>query len=143
MYHIAGMDVGPTWFPLLNDGATPTIGIQPRILALASLKSEIENRVRLYPVISGSSCWLYKKGTFYTGFDLTIPVTQPVYDDKASSFIFSPFVGYRWNLGKKTKLFTELKWHASNIASNELVVEYLNLANKGAISTIFAIERSF
>ncbi|MDZ7261094.1 MAG: hypothetical protein ONB05_03115 [candidate division KSB1 bacterium] len=144
-YSVIGTDLGVTWFPVINKGAVPTLGIQPRLLALASVKKDVasRDRLRIYPLVSSSAAWPLGKGLMYTGFDLTIPISSPDYDDEASSTILSPFIGYRWHLGRRTRLLTEIKWHGANIRSDQLAVEYLPIAGHGAITTLFSIERSF
>ena len=88
-YQIAGLDFGATWFPSLNKGWTPTWGIQPRILMLASMKSEIESRFRIYPFISTSTAWQLGSGLIYSGFDFVIPLTEPDYDKESVNVMFS------------------------------------------------------
>ena len=142
-FKLFGSDFGATWYPIINNNSLPTIGLQARLLTLASLKSGVESRFRVYPAFSGSSAWKLGKGTIYTGIDLTIPLTSPDYDDDASSLIFSPFFGFRWKLGKRTRLLTEIKWNGANIQTNQLAVEYLPVANYRAVTTLFSLERSF
>ncbi len=142
-YGVIGFDFGTTWFPLSNKGKTPTIGVQPRLLALTSFKNNVSSRFRIYPLISSSAAWSLGNGLIYTGFDLTIPLTLQDFDDDASSTIVSPFFGYRWNLGSRTRLLTEIKWHGANIKSNQLAVTYLPIAGHGAISALLSLERSF
>jgi len=142
-YKLFGCDLGATWFPVLNDHSIPTIGLQARLLTMASLKSGVDSRFRFYPSVSASSAWKLGGGIIYTGADITVPITSPDYDDDAASVIFSPFFGYRWNLGKNTRLLTEIKWNGANVQTHQLAVEYLPVSNYGAITTLFAIERSF
>ncbi|MBN2414014.1 hypothetical protein JXQ31_20230 [candidate division KSB1 bacterium] len=142
-YKLFGCDFGATWFPVLNNFSKPTIGLQARLLTMASLKADVDSRFRFYPSFSASSAWKMGGGLFYTGADITVPVTSPDYDDDAVSVIFSPFFGYRWNLGSHTRLLTEIKWNGANIQTHQLAVEYLPVANYGAITTLFSIERSF
>ena len=87
----------------------PTWGIQPRFLVLSSFKSDVDSRLRIYPFISNSAAWKLGGGLIYTGLDFVFPLTEPDYDEEAEKVIFSPFVGFRWNLGKKLRLLTELK----------------------------------
>lgn len=142
-YEIAGFDFGAAWFPLMNDGLSPTVSLQPRLLVFASMKSEVSSRFRAYPIITNTAAWKVGKNMFYTGYDLVIPFTKPDYDSEASSTIFSPYIGYRWKIGKRTRLITELKWHGANIRSDQLAVEYVPISGHGAITTLFSIERSF
>lgn len=142
-YKIFGLDFGPTWFPCLNSGKIPTIGIQPRLLTLISLKSNVDERLKTYPIISNSAAWKINKGIIYVGTDITIPLSSPDYDEDAANAIFSPFLGYRWSIGGHTYLFTEIKWHGANVRTDQLAVEYLPISGHGAISTLFSIQRSF
>jgi hypothetical protein len=142
-YKVGGIDVGAAWFPFLNEGMKPTVGIQPRLLAFASLKSDVSGRFRFYPLISGSAAWKVGNGLFYTGFDLVVPASSQDFDDEATATIFSPFIGYRWNLGSKTRLLTEIKFHGLNVESDQLAVTYLHLGGHGALTTLFSLERSF
>lgn len=142
-YKIVGFDFGAAWFPFLNDGLKPTISIQPRLIVFASAKSDVSSRFRVYPVITNTAAWKIGKNTLFTGFDLVVPFTKPDYDSEASSTIFSPFIGYGWKVGQRTRLTTELKWHGANIKSDQLAVEYVPISGYGAITTLFSIERSF
>jgi len=142
-YSISGVDIGVAYFPVSNKGIIPTVGVQPRLLALASLKKNIDSRFRIYPFITNSAAWQFGSGIIYTGFDLTIPLTSPDYDDEAAAAILSPFFGYRWKLGKRMRLLTEIKWQGANIHSDQLAVEYLPIARHGAITTLISLERSF
>ena len=140
-YQIAGFDFGATWFPVLNEGMIPTWGIQPRFLVLSSFKSDVESRLRIYPLISNSAAWEWGGGLIYTGLDFTVPLTKPDYDEEAETVIFSPFVGYRWNIGKKLRLLTELKWHGANIQGDQLAVEYITIGGYGAVSLMLTLEK--
>ncbi len=142
-YKVFGLEIGAAWFPVINTGAIPTIGIQPKVMVLASLKHRVETRYRFYPIISCSAAWQTGGGHFYTGFDFVRPFSSSDYDEDAPRFILSPFVGYRWKIGEKTGLLTEAKWHGSNIRTDQLVVEYLPVQHYGAITTLIAVERSF
>ncbi|MBN1349750.1 hypothetical protein JXJ21_10105 [candidate division KSB1 bacterium] len=142
-YRIFGADIGASWFPVLNQGAMPVIGIQPRLLLFSSLKKDVDSRFRGYPLITNTYGWQLGSGLIYSGFDLTIPLTLTDYDDEAASTIISPFAGYRWQLGQRTGLLTEVKWHGANMRSTQLAVEYLPIANYGAITTLISIERRF
>ncbi len=142
-YKMAGLDAGFSWYPIEQNGLKPTIGIHPFLMCFASLKSDIEEKYRVYPVVSFSSAWQTGKGQFFGGLDMAAPISDPDYDDDAESLIFSPFVGYEWKLGRNTRLITEIKWNGSNIASENLAVDYLPISGYGAITTLFALERSF
>jgi hypothetical protein len=94
-------------------------------------------------VISGSAAWPVKAGMIYLGFDLTVPLSSQDYDEEAATVLFSPFWGYRWPLGTKTRLLTEIKWQGANVNSDQLTVDYLSVGSHGAITTLFSLERSF
>ena len=140
-YQIIGADFGATFFPVLHQGNIPTWGIQPRILTFASVKPGVDDRFRIYPLVSTSAAWPLMGGLIYTGFDWIIPLTSPDYDEDASPTIFSPFIGYRWSIGEKTRLVTEFKWNAANVQSDQLAVEYLSIGGKGAFGVLFSIEK--
>ena len=70
-YKLFGCDLGATWFPVLNNNSIPTIGLQARLLTMASLKSDVKSRFRIYPSFSGSSAWKLGNGIIYTGADIT------------------------------------------------------------------------
>ena len=142
-YQIFGMEPGITWYPVLQKGKIPTIGINPHALILMSLKSDVGERIKCYPVLSGSAAWQMKNGLFYTGMDLTYRLSDLDYNKDESPAIVSPFFGYQWKLGARTRMNTELKWHAANLQTDQLAVEYLGIGSHGAISTLFSIQRSF
>jgi len=142
-YKIAGMDAGLSWFPTLNDGWKPTIGVSPRILAFMSLKSDVSSRFRIYPLVTASALWKSGKGDLYTGMDIIMPVTEPDYNEETVSAIVSPFAGYRWPLNNQYSLLTELKWMGANVESNQLAVEYVPINGHGAVTTLFSLERRF
>ena len=140
-YKLTGFDFGSTWFPILNDGIIPSWGVQPRMLFLASYKDNISSRFRVYPLISNSAAWKLGEGLIYSGLDLVIPLTSADYDKESVKIIFSPFMGYRWNLGKNIGLFTEIKWHGANVQSSQLAVEYISVGEYGALSLILSLEK--
>jgi len=142
-YQVFGFELGATWFPILNKDWVPTWGIQPRLLTVASFKSDVENRIRVYPFISTSAAWKLGGGFIYSGFDFVVPVTEPDYDEEAEKVIFSPFAGYRWNLGDNLRLFTELKWHGANVQGDQLAVEYITIGGYGAFSLMLSLEKRF
>lgn len=142
-YQVAGFDAGVTWFPLMNDGLVPTVGLQPRFLAYSSLKPDVDSRFRLYPAFSGSAAWRAGSGLLYAGLDLVAPLSEMDYDEEAKSMILSPFMGYKWKLGNRYFLYTELKWNGANLQSHQLAPDYLPISEHGALSTLFSIERSF
>ena len=112
-------------------------------LMLASFKSDVENRSRIYPLISSSTAWQLGGGLIYAGLDFIVPLTEPDYDEEAVSVIFSPFTGYRWELGKNLRLLTELKWHGANVQSDQLAVEYITIGGYGAFSIMLSLEKRF
>ena len=142
-YQISGLDLGATWFPSLNDGLIPTWGIQPRLLFLSSFKSDVKDRFRAYPLISNSTTWQLGDGIIYLGFDLVLPITEPNYDEESVDVILSPFTGYRWELGKKLRLISELKWLGANVKSDQLAVEYIKFGGYGAFSVMLSLEKRF
>ena len=97
-YKIFGFDFGSTWYPSINNGKIPTIGIQPRLLTLISMKSNVNERLKIYPIISNSAAWHINKGLIYIGTDLTILLSSLDYDEDAPNVILSPFWGYRWRI---------------------------------------------
>ncbi len=142
-YGIFGFDAGASWYPELPGAAVPTIGLHPQLLVLVSMKPNVKERFKIYPVISGSAAWPVKNGLFYLGSDLCISLQQPDYDQDAEAAIVSPFWGYRWKIGARWHLYTELKWHGANIRSDRLAVDYQSLGHYGAVTTLFSIQRSF
>jgi hypothetical protein len=142
-YKVAGIDFGAAYFPLLNKGSVPAIGIEPRLLFYSSLKSDVESRIRIYPLISGSAAWKWGSGIIYTGLDVVIPVSKPDYNDDYSTLILSPFAGYKWKLGNSYNLYTEIKWQGANIRSDMVAVEYVDINRYGALAFMFSISRSF
>ncbi|MGE5498509.1 MAG: hypothetical protein ACM3Q2_10580 [Syntrophothermus sp.] len=142
MYKVAGIDLGAAWFPLLNYGWKPAVGIQPGILMLASLKENVESRFRLYPMLSGSLAWKVPGGTGYTGLDMLFLPAKPEYDSEAPSYIASPFAGYRFPLSEKIKFCCELKWQAANVEGYQLAPEYLSIGKHGAFTVLLSVSRS-
>ena len=142
-YSIAGGDFGAAYFPVLTDGYIPTWGIQARMLFISSMKSDVPKRFMAYPVLSTSTAWKYGKGNIYTGCDMSFMFTDPDYDDEASNYIISPFAGYRWDISQKYRLLFELKMQGINIRTDQLAVDYIPIAKHGALTTLFALERSF
>lgn len=142
-YSIFGMDLGASYFPVLNKGLIPTVGIHPQVLAFVSMKPDVESRMRIYPSASASAAWHLGSDVVYTGFDYTFPLTTPDYDNDAPKFVLSPFIGYRTELGKDFRLTTEIKWQGANVRSNQLAVDYTKFGGHGAAAILFAIERSF
>ena len=142
-YSLAGVDFGAAYFPVLNHGWTPAVGLQANLFSLFSFKREVTDRFRAYPILSCSASWQLANGNFYLGTDWTIPLTDPDYDDDAVATIVSPFLGYRWNLSARNRLQFELKIHGLNIPSDQLAVEYTNISGHGALTPFIAWERSF
>ena len=142
-YQINGLDLGATWFPYLNDGILPTVGIQPRLLFLTSIKNDVNDRFRIYPLISSSAAWLFGDGLIYLGFDFVFPLTKPDYDKESVDLILSPFTGYRWDLGENLRLISELKWLGANVKSDQLAVEYIKINGYGAFSIMLSLEKNF
>lgn len=142
-YEIFGIDVGTTFFPILNNGLIPTVGIQPRYLILSSFKRNVKVRYRAYPVVSASAAWASWQGLLYLGMDVTLPQTSADYHDYGPYIVLSPFAGYRWQIGQDFRLFTELKLHAANWHTHEMAVNYTSVGRKGAATLLFSLERSF
>ena len=142
-YKIAGLNFGISTFPVRQDGFKPTIGIQQSLLILSSFKSGVDIRFRAYPVSSASFAWKYKKITTYNGLDLTTLISSPDYDNEASRFIMSPFLGFRWEFGSRNRLQLELKWHGANIRSDQLAVKYNSIGGYGAIAPLVSLERKY
>lgn len=142
-YQINGLDLGATWFPILNDNLIPTWGIQPRLLFLTSFKNDVNDRFRIYPLVSSSAAWHLWDGLIYLGFDFVLPLSEPDYDKESVDIILSPFTGYRWELGKNLRLISELKWLGANVRSNQLAVDYIKIGGYGAFSIMFSLEKRF
>lgn len=138
-YKVAGLDFGMTYFPLLDNEYIYALGIQPKLLLFSSLKSDVDSRFRIYPVVSVSGTWKLAGGFIYTGSDFTVPFTRPDYDNEAPHIIVSPFAGYRWDLGKSYNLYTEIKVHGINVKSFDSAVDYISISKYGALSFLFSI----
>jgi hypothetical protein len=143
VYGIAGLDGALSWFPWESSGSDPTVGLELRVLAFASLKSQVDRRFLVYPVFSSSAAWSLGSGLLYFGSHLAGPVPKPEYDPSPQRFLWSPFVGYRWALGDRYALLTELKWQGANIRSDQLAVSYLHPAGRGALTPMVALTRRF
>jgi hypothetical protein len=142
-YKVAGFDIGAAYFPILNERYVPAVGIQPRLLLFSSLKSDVVSRFRIYPLISGSAAWEWGNGFIYSGIDMIIPFTRPDYRDEYENVIFSPFLGYKWDIGSSFNLFTEVKWHGANVKSNMAAVQYVDINRYGALALLFSVSRRF
>jgi hypothetical protein len=142
-YSIAGLDVGATWFPVQNAGWQPTLGLGARMFALASLKGDVDQRFLFIPALSGSAAWATGPGVLYTGTDLIVPFSPSDFDEEAAPFLLSPFVGYRWNLGRRYALLTELKWHGANVNARQVATDYISIGGHGALTPIIAFQRRF
>ena len=144
VYGIIGVDFGMTWFPFHCDCKyQPTIGIQPRIMTLTSVKADVDERFKLYPILSLTAAWQLGSGLIYFGWDTVIPLTSPDYDNEATQAIISPFLGYRWQLSRKTRLITEFKWQGANVNNKQVAVEYTGMGGYGGITPLISIERDF
>jgi hypothetical protein len=133
-YSVAGLDAGATWYPLANDGATPTLGVSGRLMMLASFKGGVSDRFRAYPIVGSTAAWRLGSGMLYTGLDMAIPLSSADYDTAAAAVIVSPLVGYRWRLGESLRLYTELKWQGVNVRTDQLAPEYVHPFGNGAIT---------
>jgi hypothetical protein len=146
-YGILGIDPALTFFPMLNYGPQPTLGIRVQMLTFISLKSGVSDRMRVYPVITPSAAWRLGHGRLYGGLNITIPVSLPDYDKSAAYMIYSPFAGYRWELTRHFRLTTEFKWHGSNVRSDQMAVTYNNNESTGikygALTPLIGVEWLF
>ncbi|GIW51718.1 MAG: hypothetical protein KatS3mg081_1073 [Gemmatimonadales bacterium] len=103
----------------------------------------MDERLIAYPVFSTSAAWRMSSGLLYAGTHLAGPLPRPEYDPTPERFMWSPFAGYRWSLGERYALLTELKWHGVNIRSNQLAVSYLHPWGRGALAPLIALTRRF
>ncbi|MFC2150446.1 hypothetical protein ACFLQV_02970 [Calditrichota bacterium] len=142
-YKIAGLDLGLSYFPVENEGWKPTFGVQQKIMIFGSLKSSVASRFRFYPITSPTFAWKQKHGLFYTGFDLVPLLFNADYDNQPPRIVFSPFIGHRWQVWKRTGLQLELKWHGYNIRSDEMAVDYQTFGNRGALTPFISFDRRF
>ncbi|MGE5681218.1 MAG: hypothetical protein ACM34K_10115 [Bacillota bacterium] len=142
-FKVAGLDLGATWFPVINNKLIPSWGIQPRVMILSSLKTDVQTNFKVYPILSSSAAWDLGNGLIYTGFDFIMPLARPDYDNETPNTIISPFAGYSFRLGKQTSLQAELKWHGANVQGNQLAAGYISPGGYGAVSAMFSISRSF
>lgn len=138
-YQMAGGEFGAVFF-FASPQSRWTIGLGGRLLALGSFKVRVEERLRLYPILSASSARTGMRNTPYAGVDWTLLPHQPDYDEEPGRVIASPFFGVRWNVGHGYRLSTELKWHGANIRSDQTAVEYVQIGRSGAIATLFSLE---
>jgi hypothetical protein len=93
--------------------------------------------------LTQSAAWEIGQGHVFTGFDMVVPLSRSDNDDEAVHIILSPFAGYRLNLSNKTRLLGHVKLQGANVKSNQLAVEYISVADRGALSLMFTIERRF
>lgn len=141
-YKLFAFDIGASLYFTENNGYVPVIGLHPTLLTFVSLKSNVD-RMRVYPTIAVTSAWHCGADVVYTGFDYTVPLTRPDYDNDAPHVIFSPFVGYKLSLGKNSYLTTEFKWQAANVPSGQLAVGYVWIGRYGASAISIAFEKGF
>ncbi len=142
-YGIAGFDGAVTWFPWEGRGPRPTVGLEARLMAFASLKDQVDDRFIVYPVFSTSAAWRLGSGLLYAGFHLAGPLPRPEYDPSPERSLWAPFLGYRWSLGESYALLTELKWLGVNVRSDQLAVTYLHPAGRGALTPMIGVTRRF
>lgn len=143
MYQVMGLDVGAAYFLTQPKDWIPLWGVQPKLMLLSSLKSDVKERTKIYPMLTNTLAWKMGSGLIYTGIDLTYRLTDMDYLVDTPAVIYSPFIGYRWKLSQKYRLLTEIKWQGSNIRSDQVAVEYVPIGGYGAITTLFGLERSF
>lgn len=141
-YGIVGADGGFAWFPVTSPKG-PTLGLEARLFVFASVKPGFLERVFAYPVVSASLARRVGAGLGYAGTNLTLVAERPAYDPDAARQMWSPFLGYRWSLGPRTALLTELKWHGANVRSDQVAVSYLHPGGRGALTTLIALARRF
>lgn len=142
-YGVAGADAAVAWFPTRHRGWRPTLSLEARFLAFASMRGEAAERFLAYPVFSASAAWGAGAGLLYGGSNLALPLAPQDFDPDATRLIASPFVGYRWSLGERYALLTELKWHGVNVQTDQLAVSYLHPGGRGALTPLFALQRRF
>lgn len=142
-YEIAGLDAGVTWYPLIDGGGAPTVGLSGRLMMLVSLKEGVDDRFRAYPIFGATAAWRVGSNRLYAGFNMALPLTSPDYDTAAAHVIFSPLVGYRWKVGESAYLFTEVKWHGANVRTDQLAPEYIHPFGNGAIAPFVALTWDF
>jgi hypothetical protein len=140
-YKLAGMDLGVTYYPVLNHGVIPTIAINLRGLFYSSLKNEIEDRFRFYPMTSLTAAWQAYNGKVYLGSEFVVPFSDLDYQEDNPYPVISPLLGYKLELGEKNALYAEAKWQGVNISSDKLAVEYIHPGGNGAIGIFFSFER--
>ncbi len=140
-YKIAGAEAGATWYPISQYCCVPTVGIGGRLLMMGSFRSGVNDRFRIYPIVSFTSAWRQGNRQYYLGNDLTLPLTGMNYDPERSGAIFSPFVGCKWKLGKNYTFGFELKWQGANLESHKTAVEYTGIGNRGALAPLFTLEK--
>lgn len=141
-YQIAGGEIGGSWYPILNKGYIPTIGISGNLLLLSSFKSNVETKFRAYPLLDLSFAWELGQNIIYTGVGSVLPFNNLIYYEDNTPMI-SPFVGYRWKIGNNYNLYSEIKWLGINKQTNMIAVEYLTFNNYGALGVYLSLERSF
>jgi hypothetical protein len=140
-YLMGGGELGASYYPMLNRGSRPTVGIGGRLLILGSFRSGVTERLRVYPILTVSAAWRSGRGQHYIGNDLIMPPSRSDYDPGARRVLISPFAGYKWNLGAGYSLGTEIKWQASNVPSSRTAVEYIGIGKRGALATLFSLEK--
>jgi len=142
-YHIVGLDAGVTWFPVAQSGLRPTLGVGPRAYLFASTKADVDRRFLAFPVTTATAAWTTRRGVFYVGANLAVPLEDPEYDEEAQAVIFSPFVGHRWSIGRRYALSTELKWHGANVVTGQAATGYTTLSGRGAVTPLIAFQWSY
>lgn len=141
-YKIAGAEAGFQYFPLLQAGWKPTIGLGGRLMFMDSFRSNVDERFRFWPIFTLTSAWAKNNLRYYIGNDLTLPLSRLKYDNNNPSYILSPFIGSKLKIGKDWTVGLELKWQAANLASNQSAVEYTGFGGKGALATLITFEQA-
>lgn len=138
-YRIGALDAGATWYHH-SSNTDLQYAIQGRILAMASLKSDVETRFSFLPWFTGTASYPVNNRHYYLGCNLAVPFKLSEYDDDTQPLIVSPFVGVRWLLGRRLSLFTELKWQGANLPSDQLAVDYVHLGRQGAVTPLITLQ---
>jgi len=144
-YGIASLETGAIWFPVLGEGKKPTIGLDLHLLSFFSIKSDsnITDRIRVYPLLTPAFSWQLGNHRVYVGSNITIPISQADFDNEATALIVSPFLGFRWGIGEKISLLTELKWQGANVPADKLAIAFASIAEHGGLSPLLGLSWKF
>jgi len=142
-YGISMFEFAGTWYPLLRKGWTPTLGLDTRLITLLNFKNDVQDRFRAYPILTPSLAWNLGNGLFYTGSNITVPVSDMDFDNEISAFRLSPFLGYAWQWKPNLRLFAEIKMHGINIETHQVSIDFIKINNHGAFTPLIAMEWDF